>query len=276
MGQPRTNKGRRQPLTAEHGRRLHLRRPSYPIVQTRFRLNCLPTSKRTSGLYSELGQKSVDDHRGVLIITEDTVIRGVSELRNCRQLEVHGYIEGDVAAGSVLVHKTGRLFGKVKTDTAEVHGTLQGDVVVKNLIDIRSSGNVSGNVKYGRLALEMGGNLSAEMRNVPPSLGGDLNLEVGKGRSVPITLQDLTALDPDDAAKDLKFTVMKASNGFVALATAPKRAVSTFTQADLEAGRVAFMHDGTNGTVASFDVVVADHAGATSGAPRTVTVAVRG
>ena len=147
--------------------------------------------------------------------------------------------------------------------------------MVKNLIDIRSSGDVSGNVKYGKLALEMGGNLTAEMRNVPPSVGGDLNLEVGKGRAVPITLQDLTALDPDDAAKDLKFTVTKASNGFVALTASPKRAVSTFTQADLEAGRVSFMHDGSSGNAAGFDIVVADHTGATSGAARTVTVAVR-
>ena len=144
---------------------------------------------------------------GVLVITEDTVIRGVRELRNCRQLEVFGYLEGDVAAKSVLVHKNGRLFGKVKSDTAEIHGTVQGEVVVKHLIDIRSSGNVSGNIQYGKLALEVGGNLTAEMRNVPPSMGGDLNLEVSKGRSVPITLQDLNALDPDDDAKDLKFTV---------------------------------------------------------------------
>ncbi len=216
------------------------------------------------------------ENQGVLIVTEDTVIRGVTEMRNCRQLEVHGYVEGEVSARSVLVHKTGRLFGTIKTDTAEIHGTVQGDVVVKNLIDIRSSGDVSGNIKYGKLALEMGGNLSAEVRNVPPSVGGDLNLEVGKGRAVPITLQDLTALDPDDAAKDLKFTVTKASNGFVALSTSPKRPVSTFTQADLEAGRVAFMHDGTNGSAAGFDIVVADPTGATSGAARTVTVAVRG
>jgi cytoskeletal protein CcmA (bactofilin family) len=217
----------------------------------------------------------VSDNQGVLIVTEDTVIRGVSEMRNCRRLEVHGYVEGDVAAVNVLVHRTGRLFGSVKTDSAEIHGTLQGDVVVKNLIDIRSSGNVSGNVKYGRLALEMGGSLTAEMRNVPPTLGGDLNLEVAKGHSVPITLQDLTALDPDDNATDLRFTVTKASNGFIALATAPQRPVKTFTQADLEAGRVTFMHDGTNTTVAGFDIVVADRSGASSGAPRTVTVAVR-
>ena len=221
------------------------------------------------------GKRSVSDSQGVLIVTEDTVIRGISEMSNCRRLEVSGYVEGDVAAANVLVHKTGRLFGSVKTDTAEIHGTLQGDVVVKNLIDIRSSGSVSGNVKYGRLALEMGGSLTAEMRNVPPSVGGDLNLEVAKGRSVPITLQDLTALDPDDKATDLRFTVTKANNGFVALATAPQRPVKTFTQADLEAGRVTFMHDGTNSVVAGFDIVVADRSGANSGAPRSVTVAVR-
>jgi len=88
---------------------------------------------------------------GVLIVTEDTVIRGVRELRNCRQLEVFGYLEGEVAAKSVLVHPNGRLFGKVKSDNAEIHGTLQGEVVVKNLIDIRSSGNVSGCPGWMRL-----------------------------------------------------------------------------------------------------------------------------
>jgi hypothetical protein len=174
------------------------------------------------------------------------------------------------------VHKTGRLFGTLRTDSAEIHGTLQGDVVVKNLIDIRSSGNVSGNVKYGKLALEMGGNLTAEMLNVPPSLGGDLQLEVARGRSVPITLQDLNALDPDSVAKDLKFTVSKAKNGFIALSSAPKRSVTTFTQADLEAGLVAFMHDGRGTEPAGFDIVVADQGGGTSGAPQSVTVAVKG
>jgi cytoskeletal protein CcmA (bactofilin family) len=213
---------------------------------------------------------------GVLVVTEDTVIRGVRELRNCRQLEVFGYLEGDVAAKSVRVHKNGRLFGKLKSDTAEIHGTLQGEVVVKNLIDIRSSGNVSGNIRYGKLALEQGGNLSAEVRNVPPALAGDLKLEVSKGGSVPVTLQDLNALDPDDASKDLKFAVSNVRNGYVALSTAPRKAVTAFSQADLDAGRVAFVHNGRGGDPASFDIVVADRSGGTSGAPQTVKVTVRG
>jgi cytoskeletal protein CcmA (bactofilin family) len=213
---------------------------------------------------------------GVLIVTEDTVIRGVRELRNCRQLEVFGYLEGDVAAKSVLVHPNGRLFGRVKSDNAEIHGTLQGEVVVKHLIDIRSGGDVSGNVRYGKLALEVGGNLTAEVKNVPPSIAGDMQIEVSMGGSVPVTLQDLNALDPDDSSRDLKFAISNVRNGYLALVSAPRKAVNTFTQADLEDGQVEFVHDGRSVSPASFDIVVADRSGGTSGAPQTVRVAVRG
>ncbi len=211
---------------------------------------------------------------GVLIVREDTIIKG--EIRNCRQMEVYGYVEGDVAAEQILIHPHGRCYGTVKTGSAEIHGDLQGTVVVKNLINIHNSGSVSGNVRYGKLALAAGGSLSAEVRNVPPGIAGDLDLTVVKGRTVPITREDLHAVDPDDAAKDLTFTVSNATHGFVALAGAPRRAATTFTQADLDGGHVLFAHDGTSTNVASFDVVVADASGATSGAAQTVRVSVRG
>ena len=213
-------------------------------------------------------------HQGVLVVREDTIIKG--EIRNCREMEVYGYVEGDVAAGSLLIHPNGQCYGTVKTESAEVHGTLQGDVVVKHLISIRDTGSVSGNVQYGALAMEAGGSLSAEVRNVPPGLAGDLDLTVDKGRSVRIALEDLHAVDPDDEAKDLTFTVSNARNGFVTLAGSPGRPAGKFTQADLEGGRVSFMHDGTATKTASFDVVVADQTGASSGAAQTVQVSIRG
>ena len=120
-----------------------------------------------------------------------------------------------MAAESLLIHPGGQCYGTVKTESAEIRGTLQGDVVVKHLISIRETGSVSGNVQYGALAMEPGGNLSAEVRNVPPAVAGDLDLTVDKGRSVPITLEDLHAIDPDDDAKDLVFSVSNARNGFV-------------------------------------------------------------
>jgi cytoskeletal protein CcmA (bactofilin family) len=197
------------------------------------------------------------------------------KVRNCRLLEVYGYVQGEVEAEKLVVHPGGSFFGKAVTDTAEVFGTAQGTLFVKNLIAIRGNGVVSGNVQYGQIAMESGANLSAEVRNVPPAIAGDLDLTVYRGRGVGVTVTDLTALDPDDDAQHLTYTVSNAQNGYIVLADAPAQRVSSFTQADLESNRVVFRHDGTDTRQASFDVIVADHAGATSGAPRTVMVTVR-
>lgn len=215
----------------------------------------------------------MEDKSRVLIIREDTFLKG--GIRNAARVEVYGYVEGEVEGELLIVQPGGRCFGKVKVDAADIRGQLQGDIVVRQLVNIRGTGEVIGNVKYGKLSMELGGVLSAEMRNIPPSIAGDLDLAVDKGKAVRITLQDLSALDPDDAADQLTFTVSQARNGFVVLANDPYRPVETFTQADLEQGTVLFHHDGTDEPRASFAVVVADHSGATSGAAQTVNVAVR-
>ena len=49
---------------------------------------------------------SVAAHQGVLVVREDTIIKG--EIRNCRQMEVYGYVEGDMVADSLLIHPGGQ------------------------------------------------------------------------------------------------------------------------------------------------------------------------
>lgn len=209
----------------------------------------------------------------MLVIGEDAILQG--EIRNCREIEVHGYVEGKLEAGNVVVQPNGRLFGTVRAESAEVHGELQGDVRVKQLIAIKSTGTVTGTVKYGRLAMDEGGELSASVRNVPPAIAGDLDLAVARGGSVRLTTADLTALDPDDRSHQLTFSVSNAANGYLAFASAPGQAIMSFTQEDLEQGRIVFTHDGATVDTASFDVTVADRSGATSGRAQTVNVAVR-
>jgi cytoskeletal protein CcmA (bactofilin family) len=215
----------------------------------------------------------MSDNRGVLIIGEGAVLKG--EVKNGRRVEVLGHIEGEVTATEVIVEEGGKVFGKVRSESAEVRGTLQGDVRVQQLIAIRSTGVAAGSIKYGRMSMEEGGELTAHVRNIPPSIGGDLDLTVLKGSSVRITLADLNALDPDDKPEDLTFEVSKAANGFVALGAALKQPVTSFSQADLEGGRVYFAHDGSEGETAAFDVTVTDLSGASSGPAKTVNVAVR-
>jgi cytoskeletal protein CcmA (bactofilin family) len=214
------------------------------------------------------------DTRGVLIIGTDAVLTG--EIKNSRLVEVHGLIDGGIAAGNVIVHEGGRVVGKVRSDTADIHGTLEGDVRVQNLIAIKSTGTVSGVVKYGRLSMEEGAELAANVRNVPPSISGDLDLTVARGGRARITRSDLSAHDPDDTADKLTFSVSNVYGGFLARASAPGQAISTFTQADLSEGKIYFVHDGGSDNSAKFNVVVTDDAGATSGAAKTVAVAVRG
>ena len=215
----------------------------------------------------------MNGNKGVILVREDTIIKG--QIRNCRQIDIYGYVEGDLSVGTLNIHKGGRFYGTVNTDSAEIHGVLQGNVSVKNLINIRNSGAVSGKVKYGRLAMELGGSLSAEVFSVPPTLVGDLDVTVERGRSVRISVEDITAVDPDTEAQNLIFTVSNVRNGIMVLASSPNRPVSKFTQADLQARRVVFVHDGTDTKMASFDVVVADETGTTSGAAQTVKVTVK-
>lgn len=210
---------------------------------------------------------------GVMTIMEHTSITG--RIGKCKLLELHGYIDGEVEADRIVVHETGRLYGKIKAGEAQINGDVQGEVTVHNLIKIGRVGSVSGNVQYGQMAMEAGANLSADVRNVPPQIAGDLDLTVNRGQTVRITPLDLTAVDPDDTAQNLTFSVSDAASGFVAKAGAATIALAKFTQAELQAGSIMFVHDGSMGAKASFNVVVADKEGATSGQPQTVTVNVR-
>ncbi|MBR2536282.1 MAG: polymer-forming cytoskeletal protein [Hyphomicrobium sp.] len=213
------------------------------------------------------------DTTGVLVIGADAVLTG--DVKGAKAVEIYGVIDGGVSAGDVTVRQGGKLNGWIKSDTSTVEGVLKGDVRVQQLITIRSTGSVEGNVKYGRLAMDEGAELTASVRNVPPSLGGDLDVTVKRGRTVKITPSDLKAIDPDDAPDALTFKVSNVVGGMITQSGAPGLSVDTFTQADLNAGRVYFAHDGSGADRASFQVVVSDDDGATSGAAQTVNVAVQ-
>lgn len=64
----------------------------------------------------------------------------------------------------------------------------------------------------------------------------------------------LQATDPDDPATGLTFTATNYSNGHIEVSGTTQ---NTFTQADIDAGNVRFVHNGDEGN-GSFDIEVAD------------------
>lgn len=215
---------------------------------------------------------SVTQNQGIAVIGQDLVVLG--DIKQCRLVEIYGQVLGSVTSEHVRLHAGGIVRGPLHAQSAEINGDMEGEVTVMGLVSIGPQGRVSGRVRYGRLALAEGGELSAEVRNIPPQLSGDYQIAVRQGRSVRLTTQDITAVDPDDAGKSLAFTVSQPVNGYVAFYDAPGAPVTRFTQLDLETGRVLFVHRGADSSPASFDVVVTDKAGETSGPPKTVKAAV--
>lgn len=206
------------------------------------------------------------------LIGEDLVVIG--EIRNGGTIEVHGLIEGRIAAERVVIHPGGRVIGAIAVENAEVHGLIEGNVSVRKLLGIGGTGIVRGDVRYGQILMSAGGELTAELRNVPPEIVGDFQVVVRRGRSVAITTADIAASDPDDSASNLEFTVARPTNGFIARAGAARQPIDRFTQSELAAGGIVFVHDGNGAGEAGFEVVVMDKAGATSGAPQAVQVSV--
>ncbi|MCV3734608.1 Ig-like domain-containing protein [Rhizobium sp. TRM96647] len=90
---------------------------------------------------------------------------------------------------------------------------------------------------------------------VPPTLTGDLEATVAEGGGYTITTADLNFSDPDDDAAGVRFTVSAASNGTVQV---NGKAATSFTGAELAAGKVTFVHSGSESTKASFKVSVED------------------
>jgi cytoskeletal protein CcmA (bactofilin family) len=220
------------------------------------------------------GTQAVTDNRGVFVLRDDAIFKG--EVRNCERMEVFGYVEGTINTDNLVIGQGGRCYGTMRAGSADIAGQIQGDVFVKNLINIQSTGDVAGNVHYGHISMQHGGSLHADMRNVPPLLAGDLHVQVYRGGSVVVSTADLTAFDPTETPDHLQYRVTNVRNGYLALMAKPAAPVNGFTQADLNAGQVMFVHDGTPATAASFDTVVADHTGLSSGAAQTVSVAVVG
>lgn len=216
----------------------------------------------------------MSESTGNCYIAEDTFVQG--KILNGRSVEIHGYVDGTISSDHVIIAPSGRAYGNVRAVQAEVYGEMQGDIRVKELIKIPDGGSVAGKLQYGAISLAAGGDLSADVRNVPPSLAGDLTVSVQRGRSVVITREDIVAIDPDDAPEDLKYEVKRIVNGMIALTSAPTQSVKEFTQAQVNSRNVMFVHDGTDGDSAAFSVTVYDASGASSGDPQTVSVLVKG
>ena len=101
-----------------------------------------------------------------------------------------------------------------------------------------------------------------------PVITGDLEIVVNLGGSVVLTPGDFHAVDPDNSPDQLTFTVTNPKNGHLVLSSDQLSPITSFTEAQLEAGAVLFVSDNLQAAFGSFTVSVSD--GVMSSAPTII------
>jgi cytoskeletal protein CcmA (bactofilin family) len=84
-----------------------------------------------------------------------TKIKG--DITSQEDFRIDGHFEGNLTTtGKVVLGEKGSLDGNIKCGNAEVLGKISGDLIVDNLLSIKSSATIEGNVTAGKLAIEPG------------------------------------------------------------------------------------------------------------------------
>ncbi len=82
------------------------------------------------------------------------------------QAIISGTVEGDLVAKDVLIGASGVVTGTTEADFIDVKGELNESITSKNVLIVRNTGKVTGDVTYGEIEIERGGKIKGGMKQV--------------------------------------------------------------------------------------------------------------
>lgn len=110
---------------------------------------------------TQQGEQAMADGDDSKRLTVGPGIRLKGEISNCDALIVEGNVEADLSAcRSISVGESGVFNGTVRVEEATIAGRFEGKLVVSNVLSIKRTGRVRGEVRYGALQVEAGGVLA--------------------------------------------------------------------------------------------------------------------
>ena len=110
--------------------------------------------------------------------------------------------------------------------------------------------------------------------NDPPVLDNNTGFTVLEGGQHTLANTELHFTDPDNGAADISYSVSSApGSGQLELAAAPGVAITSFTQDDIDTGKVNFVNAGGEAKTDSFTVNVSDGAdGSVNGTTVSISI----
>lgn len=123
--------------------------------------------RRTIDLPGAPTRKPLPGQRGGPESKRLTVGREISlsgEITACETLIVEGSVEATLENSQFLEVAEGGLFkGTVVIDEAVIAGTFDGTLTARERLTIKSTGRITGHVKFSRIEIELGGEIDGEI-----------------------------------------------------------------------------------------------------------------
>lgn len=90
-------------------------------------------------------------------INSDTTIEGTIKARG--NLRIDGTLKGElICEGRVVVGKSGLIEGKVNCQNAEIEGEIKANIVVRELLSLKATAKLEGDIVTKKLSIEPGAN----------------------------------------------------------------------------------------------------------------------
>jgi cytoskeletal protein CcmA (bactofilin family) len=102
-----------------------------------------------------------------LIVGPNIKLKGV-EIDDCDTLVVEGRVEATMVSRSIQIAESGAFNGKVDVDVAEIRGSFQGEMTARKKLVIHASGRVNGKIRYGKMLVQEGGEMSGDVGALAP------------------------------------------------------------------------------------------------------------
>ncbi len=119
---------------------------------------------------------------GLRQLTVGREISLTGEIASCDTLIVEGSVEANLQnCRDVDIAETGLFKGSAEIDNADVRGMFEGNLIVRKRLLIRSTGQVSGTIRYGQIEIELGGQISGDVQSNAAS--GDVIAELPNARA---------------------------------------------------------------------------------------------
>jgi cytoskeletal protein CcmA (bactofilin family) len=107
---------------------------------------------------------AVKEGESKLTVGPNIKLKGV-EITDCDTLVVEGSVEATMDSRVIQISERGSFKGSAEIDVAEIRGLFDGNLTVRQKLVIYSTGKVTGKVRYGKVVIEEGGQLSGEIES---------------------------------------------------------------------------------------------------------------